>query len=99
MEIVGGSRTVDNLHIGALQNIASRGAFCVSWDATVLISQLQESFHSARRVLWTISVESVRKEHNKTVFHIPFGFTGAEELINDNLSTVSEISKLGLPDT
>jgi len=97
MEIVGGGRTIDNLHVGAFQNIGSRGGGYVSWDSAVLISQLQESFHSAWRVLWTVSVESVRKKHNKTVFHVPLGLTRAEELINDNLSSVGEISKLSLP--
>jgi len=47
MEIVGGGRTIDNLHVGAFQNIGSRGGGYVSWDSAVLISQLQESFHSA----------------------------------------------------
>jgi hypothetical protein len=97
MEIVGGGRTIDNLHVGSLQNVGSRSGLKVGWDSAVLISQLQESFHSARRVLWTVSIESVRKKHNKTVFHIPLGLTRAEELINDNLSSVCEISKLGLP--
>ena len=97
MEIVGGGGTIDNLHVGAPQNIGSRVAFSVSWDMAVLIGQLQESFHSARGVLWTVSVETVRKEHNKTALHVPLGLARAEELINDNLSSVCEISKLGFP--
>lgn len=47
MEIVSGGRTIHNLHVGASQNVGSRDALSVSWDMAVLISQLQESFHSA----------------------------------------------------
>jgi hypothetical protein len=48
-------------------------------------------------MLWTLAIETVRKKHDETVLHVPLSFTGDEELIDNNLSTVGEISKLSFP--
>jgi len=32
-------------------------------------------------MFWTIAIETMRKEENETVFNVPFGFTGGNELI------------------
>ena len=50
-------------------------------------------------MLWSLSIISVRKEENKSVLNVPLGFSRHQELINDNLSSISEISKLSLPES
>lgn len=48
-------------------------------------------------MLWACTIVTVRKEHDKTVLDIPFGFTGGYELIDHGLSAICEITELCLP--
>ena len=69
-----------------------------SWENTwVLGRQLEITLHAARRVLWSLSIISVRKRHNETGTLHPLDLTGSDELINDTLSVVGEVTELGLP--
>lgn len=69
-----------------------------SWEDTwVLRGQLKITLHAARGVLWSLSIISVWKGHNKTGTLHPLNLTGSDELINDTLSVVGEVTELGLP--
>ena len=40
----------------------------------------------------------MRQEHNESVLHIPFGFTGCNKLVNDDLTSICEITELCFPE-
>ena len=48
-------------------------------------------------MLWSLAVVAVRQKHDKTLLDIPLGFTGSDHGIDDNLSSVCEVTKLSLP--
>lgn len=62
-----------------------------------MITEKEESLRSARGMLRSIAVIAVRQENNKTVLNIPFGLSRAQELIDDDLSTVDEVTELCFP--
>lgn len=64
----------------------------------VLVTQLEISLNSPGRMLGTLSIITVRKRENQASTLMPLSFTGSNELIDDTLGIVGEISKLGLPD-
>jgi hypothetical protein len=66
-------------------------------DARILVRQLEITLHTARRVLWTLSVVTVRKRHDETRTLHPLNLTRGDELIDDTLGVVGEVTELGLP--
>ena len=98
MEIVGGSGAIGNLKVGFTKDVPVAVVDPIERDLVILIGELQESLSSRGRMFWTLPVKTVRKEHDKTVFDVPFGLTRRDELINDNLCSVGKITKLSLPD-
>ena len=48
-------------------------------------------------MLWTLALEAVRQKENQVARLLPFAFCTGDELINDHLGTIDEISKLSLP--
>ena len=48
-------------------------------------------------MLRALSIITMRQEHNETVLDVPLLLTRANELIDHDLSTVSEVTKLSLP--
>ena len=98
MEVVGSCRAVDNLDVYLLQNVSVlivQIAFV--WNYVILIAELQVSLWPAGRVLWALSIVAVREEHHDSALHIPLGFLGGDELVNDYLGTVGEVAELSLP--
>lgn len=63
----------------------------------VFIAHLQESFRSSRRVFWSHSFVSMRQKHHQSRLTNPFRLSWRDELINDALSCVGEISELSFP--
>ena len=93
--IVGRRGRIDNLHIAVLVlafDLLGRGEV-----VRVVIAELQESLDPATRVLGTLTVVTVGQRHDKTGSLHPLDLTGCDELVNDTLSVVGEITKLGLP--
>lgn len=97
VEVVGCVRWKHYLHVGSLQDVLVVVSRTVSRDVVILVAKLQITLSSARTVLGTSTIVTVRQEENKTVLHVPFGLSGTNELIDNNLSTVGEVTKLSLP--
>jgi hypothetical protein len=95
MEVLGCAGWVAHSHVDFFLKFCNAHGF---WRWVVAsVSQLQISFDSARRVLWTLAIITVRQKHNKTVLHIPLGLTTCDELVNHNLTSISKVSKLCFP--
>ena len=48
-------------------------------------------------MLRPLALVAVRQQHHQTRHAQPFGFARANELVDDHLSAIGEITKLGLP--
>jgi hypothetical protein len=95
VEKVGGLSHVGNLHVAVLVlafQLVSRGV-----HARLLVAKLEPTLHTTGRVLRTLAVIAVRQRDNKAGTLQPLGFTRSNELINDTLSVVGEVTELGLP--
>lgn len=86
------------MHVDNLSNTGVVVILTVEWHHFVLVAQLEESFHSAGRVVWSPSVITMRQQHHKTVSDVPLSLSRANELVDDGLSSIGEITKLSLPD-
>ena len=64
----------------------------------VFRAQLEETLHSARRVLWALPLIAMRKQHCDATKDTPFGFRADDKLICNHLSTVGEVAELGFPE-
>ena len=64
----------------------------------VIIAKLQEALYSGTRVLWALSIVTVRKTHDQTTSLQPFALSSCNKLINNALCVVGEITELRLPD-
>lgn len=86
---------VDNLHVAVL--VLAVKSVLRRVHAGLLVTELQPTLHSARRVLGTLAIVTVRQRKNKTGTLQPLGFTGSNELVNDTLSVVGKVTELSLP--
>lgn len=95
VEQVSGCGHVGNLHIAvlvlALQLVLRRE------DTRILVAKLQVSLKTTRGVLWALSIVSVRQRHDKSSPLHPLDLTGRNKLVDDTLSVVGKVAKLGLP--
>lgn len=66
-------------------------------DPGIFIAQLEIAFHSARRVLGSLTVVPMWKRKNETRTLQPLHLSRSNELIDDALSVVGKIAKLSLP--
>ena len=66
-------------------------------DGIVLVAELEISFHAGGRMLRTLTVIAVRQQHDQAIMNVPFGFARYNELIDNDLSSIGKITKLGLP--
>ena len=95
VEVVGGSGAVGDLHVAVLVlTVEGLGA---GEDTRVLVTELQEALHTSRGVLRTLTIVTVGHGHDKTGTLEPLDLTGSDELVNDTLGVVGEITELGLP--
>lgn len=95
MEDVRGLSHADDLHVAVLVlavQLVSRGE-----DARLLVAQLQPALHTAGGVLRALAVVTVGQRNNQTGTLQPLRFTSSNELINDALSVVGEVTELSLP--
>src|ERR1700726_3786731 len=59
--------------------------------------ELHEALDACTRMLRALALVTVREKHDQAGREIPFVFTGADELVDDNLRAKPEISKLRVP--
>lgn len=95
MEQVGRGGHVGNLHVAVL--VLALQLFLGREHAGLLVTELQPTLHSTGRVLRTLSIITVRQRDNQTRALQPLSFTGSNELVNDTLGVVGEVTELGLP--
>ena len=95
VEQIRGFSHVGNLHVAVLVlaiELALRGE-----ETGVLIAELQPTLHSTRGMLRSLTVVTMGQVHNQTRSLEPLGFTSGDELVDDTLGVVREITKLCLP--
>lgn len=93
VEVVCGCGDVVNLPIRVLDLLQ----LSVGNVILIVISHLQKSFHSARRMLRSLAIISVGQEHHETSLLEPLMLTGGNVLVEHYLSGVRKITKLCLP--
>uniref|UniRef100_A0A146YLN3 Uncharacterized protein n=1 Tax=Fundulus heteroclitus TaxID=8078 RepID=A0A146YLN3_FUNHE len=69
----------------------------VRHDVRVVVAHLEEPLGPSRRMFWTHSLHAVGQQQNDAVLPDPLGLTRADELVDDALRRVVEVSKLSLP--
>ena len=95
MEQVRRRSWVSNLNIAVLMLAVQ---LVSGWeDARILIAKLEITLQSARGVLGTLAIITVGQRHDKARTLEPLGLAGRDELVNDTLSIVGEVTELGLP--
>lgn len=95
VEQVGRAGHAGDLHIAVLVltvQLVGRGE-----HTGLLVAKLEPALHTSGRVLGALAVITVRQRHNQAGTLQPLGFTRGDELINDTLSVVGEITELSLP--
>lgn len=86
---------IGNLHVAVLVLAVELVGGGV--DTRLLVAELQPTLHSARRVLRTLAIITMGQRQNKTGTLKPLGLSGSDELIDDTLSVVGEVTELSLP--
>lgn len=97
MEIVGRCGALYNLHIGISDLSREPDSQLLFKDRRIVIAQLQIPLNTSLTMLWALAVHSVWEQENKSTVHVPLHFGGGDVVINYDLSSVGEISKLSLP--
>ena len=60
-------------------------------------AQFEEALDSARGVLGSLTFISVRQEERQARLLTPLGLAGGDELVDDDLGPVAEVTELRLP--
>jgi hypothetical protein len=81
------ARGVDNLHVAVL--VLPVQFFRTGVDTGLVVTQLQETLDTTRRVLGALTVVAVGQVHDETGALEPLAFSGSDELVNDTLSVVA----------
>ena len=95
MEQVGRGGHASNLHIAILVL-----TFELVWrwvHPGFFVTELEVAFHSAGRVLGTLAIIPMRERHDQSRTLQPLDLTGGDELVNNTLGVVGEITELSLP--
>mmetsp|Transcript_19039 Transcript_19039/g.41041 ORF Transcript_19039/g.41041 Transcript_19039/m.41041 type:complete len:611 (-) Transcript_19039:1833-3665(-) len=102
-KVVGGCGAVDNLPVGTL-DLGAQVAACkplalvhVGQDVRVLIRHLQEALHAPAAVLRPLAIIAVWQQHHQPGLPQPLGLAAGQELVKDDLRSVSKVPKLRLP--
>ena len=93
VENVGRNGRVDELHVAIL--MLSEEFFGSRVDERMVVAKLEESFDTSGRVFGSLSIVSVGKGESETGSLKPFSFSGSDELINHDLSSVGKITDYG----
>lgn len=95
VEQVGRVGHVDDLHVAVLVlavELVLRGE-----DTGLLVTELEVTLHTARGMLGTLTVVTVRKRQDQTRALQPFRLSRCNELVNNTLSVVGEVTELSFP--
>ena len=92
VEVVCGRGRVDDLEVAVL--VLSADLLLRGEHVRVVVTQLEESLDSTRRVLRSLSVVSVRERHHQSSSLEPLSLSRRDELVNDDLASVREVSEL-----
>lgn len=65
----------------------------------VVVAKLEEAFDPPARVFRTLTIVTVGQVYDQASALEPLAFTSGNELINDTLSVVSEVTELSFPDS
>ena len=89
---------VGALGLSAEQVEILRGRGGVADDHVVFSAELQEAFEAGVGMFGAHAFVAVGEEHDEAVVFAPFGFAGADELVDHLLAPVDEVAELGFPD-
>lgn len=64
----------------------------------ILFHHLKISFHTTGTVFSALTIVAVGKEHDKSTLTQPLVFSSGNELIQHDLSSVDEVTKLSFPE-
>ena len=92
VEVVCGRGGVDDLEVAVL--VLSADLLLRGEHVRVVVTQLEESLDSSRRVLRSLSVVSMGQRHDETSSLEPLSLSGRDELVNDDLASVRKVSEL-----
>ena len=96
VEVVGGGSAVDDTPVGVLHLFAL--ALVLGRDlGGVRIGELEEALEAGRAVFGSCTIISVGEEEDQATLAHPLHLTTGNELIDDDLGSVGEVTKLGLP--
>jgi len=85
----------DGLTAQHMEDLSSRGRH--AHFHVHLGTQLHEALRTSGRVLRTLTFIAVRQKHDQTAGTAPFRLTGRDELVDNNLCTVGEVTELAFP--
>lgn len=66
--------------------------------SVVVVAHLQETHHAGTGVFGAEAVQAVGQQQSQTAVLVPLGFGTADEVVEDHLGTVEEVSELGFPE-
>lgn len=95
VEQVGRGGHAGNLHVAVL--VLTVQLVSLGVRTGLFVAKLEPTLHASGRVLRTLAIVTVRQGHNQTRTLQPLGFTRGDELIDDTLSVVGEVTELSLP--
>ena len=86
------------VHLAAEQVEVLRCGRCVADLDVVLGGEVHEALDARRAVLGPLAFVAVRQEHHETGGLVPLVLARHDELVDDDLGAVHEITELRLPD-
>ena len=95
VEQVGRSSHAANLHVDIL--VSALKLVLGGEDARLFVAELQPTLHPTGRVLRTLSIVTVRQRQNETRALQPLRLSRGDELVNNALSIVGEVTELSFP--
>lgn len=95
--VVGGRRAVGHDPVDVVQLPSAKLIGLRGEVVGIVAAHLQEALDAARRVLGSHALHAVGQQHHQARLAHPLGLTAGDELIDDRLGRVAEVSELGLP--
>lgn len=100
MEEVARGGAVDNNPIAVIQLIDVEIGFFKVWqDVWVIVAHLQEPLWAGGGMFWTHALHAMGQQQHDAILPHPLGLSRADELVDDALGRVVEVTKLGFQRT
>lgn len=97
MLVISGSGCVDHLDV-TLLDVQPAQTFVNVDGPLVRVHQLQEPLDASARMFRPLSVLAVGQVQHDPRLHVPLGLPIHDQIVNHDLSSICEISKLCFPD-